>query len=58
MPRGIYNYSGSRLSLIYGILLAMELLSKISLLDVSLSFFFFLALCGKKFWPEEKMTLI
>lgn len=48
MPRGIYNYSGSRLSLIYGILLAMELLSKISLLDVSLSFFLFLALHGKK----------
>lgn len=53
MPRVIYNYSGSWLSLIYGILLAMELLSKISLLDVSL-FFFFSALHGKKKFGLKK----
>lgn len=52
MPRMIYNYSGTRFSLIYGILLAMELLSKISLLDVSL--FFFFPLHRKKIWARRK----
>jgi len=41
-------------SLIYGIRLAMELLSKTRLLYVSI----FPLLPRKKFWPEEKMTLI
>lgn len=54
MSRVIYNYSGSRLSLIYGILLAMELLSKISLLDVSLLFFFFRPCMEKKIGLKKR----